>query len=248
MYPEQGSIDQALSGSVDFTISEILSDAWERTKGVKLTFLGAFFVTIVILSIVEVVFGMIFNLQGYRDAGMQLQAMLAELGVNMLSLPIETPLMAALMMMAIKHANGYEIRVGNVFDYYVTVWPLVFAALLMYLMIFAGLMLLIIPGIYLSVAYAFVYQLIIDKNMGVWEAMETSRKAVSKRWFPVFGLMLANALILIISALPLGIGLFWTLPMAALSMGILYTRLFGYEGDAGEARLDAISEEDSERL
>lgn len=39
---------------------------------------------------------------------------------------------------------------------------------------------LVLPGIYLAVSYQLSLPLVADKGLGPWEAMETSRKIVSK--------------------------------------------------------------------
>ena len=88
-------------------------------------------------------------------------------------------------------------------------------------------MLLIIPGIYLSIAYMFTLPLIIEKNMDFWQAMETSRKAVSQHWFKLFFIGALMMFICLISAIPLGLGLIWTLPMFVALHGALYRRIFG---------------------
>jgi len=69
--------------------------------------------------------------------------------------------------------------------------------------------------------------LIADRRLQPWQAMETSRKAVGKRWFPVFGLLLVVGLLVGLSAIPLGIGLIWTAPWAINVIGVLYRRAFG---------------------
>jgi len=63
------------------------------------------------------------------------------------------------------------------------------------------------PGIYLGVAYSFTTALIVDRKFDFWEAMETSRKVISKRWFSFFGFVLVLVLINIVGALLLGVGL-----------------------------------------
>lgn len=233
---QQGSIETALAGAYEINVKETLSEAWNETEGVKFTFVASVFVYVVIVLIVSALFGMMLNINAYQGEGMQAQALLAQVGIDLLTMPIEIPILAALMMMGVKHINRRSIEIPNLFDYYVLVWPLVFASVLIYLFVAVGFMLLILPGIYLSVAYIFVYPLMIDKGMGVWEAMETSRKAVTKQWFSVFGVMLAMAAISILSAIPLGIGLIWTLPMGYLVYGILYTTVFGYEGEPIETQ------------
>lgn len=225
---EQGSVDKALEGAYEFQINDLLKEAWQKTEGVKLTFLGAVFVYAVIVVIASTVFGMIFNIAEFQGAEANPQAVLAQVGIDLLTMPIEVPLLAALFMMGIRHVNGRLPQISDLFDYFVFVWPLVFASILIYLFVAVGFMLLVIPGIYLSIAYMFVYPLMIDKGMGIWEAMETSRKAVTKRWFSFFGVMLGMVVITFISALPLGIGLIWTLPMGYLAYGLMYTRVFGF--------------------
>ena len=231
MQYEKGSVEKALEGDYNLSIGETLSTAWEATDGVKFTFVAAIFVYAFILVIVTFVFGMLLNIGAYQNEGMQVQSLLAQVGIDLLKMPIEIPMLVALMMMGIKRINREEIEIPQLFDYFIFVWPLVFASILIYVFVAVGFMLLILPGIYLSVAYIFVYPLMVDKKMGIWEAMETSRKAVTKKWFTVFGVMLSMALITILSALPLGIGLIWTLPMGYLVYGILYSTVFGYEGE-----------------
>jgi len=101
----------------------------------------------------------------------------------------------------------------------------------MTLLIMLGFVLLILPGIYLSFAYGMAFPLLIDKKMGIWEAMETSRKAISKCWFRYFGLIIVLLLIAVAATIPLGIGLIWALPLASMVIGVLYVKMFGFEDD-----------------
>ena len=45
-----------------------------------------------------------------------------------------------------------------------------------------------LPGVYLAIAYSFTVILAVDKRLGFWESMETSRKVVTRQWWRVFGL------------------------------------------------------------
>jgi hypothetical protein len=49
---------------------------------------------------------------------------------------------------------------------------------------------LILPAVYLSVAWAFALPLVADKRMSFWPAMELSRKVVTRVWFEAFALLL----------------------------------------------------------
>lgn len=63
---------------------------------------------------------------------------------------------------------------------------------------------LIIPGLYLVVAWIFGPALVADKRLEFWSAMELSRKTVTRVWFQVFGLMLLASLPMIIAGLIAG--------------------------------------------
>ena len=89
------------------------------------------------------------------------------------------------------------------------------------------LFLLILPGIYLAVGYAFVIPLIIDRGMPVWSAMELSRTTVHKQWFQTFGLLVAAGMLLFISAQLYGFLLVLTLPICTAALMFAYDDLFG---------------------
>ena len=99
--------------------------------------------------------------------------------------------------------------------------------IIMMLLILAGFALFILPGIYLSIAYAFAPYLITEKDMGVWESLETSRKAITAFWWRYFGLMLVGLLMIIAGAIPLAIGLLWALPILAIATGEVFADTFG---------------------
>ncbi|OMH39974.1 hypothetical protein [Desulfurobacterium indicum] len=87
-------------------------------------------------------------------------------------------------------------------------------------------MLLIIPGIYLSVGYIFAPYLLIDKKLSPWEALETSRKTVHKHWLQYFIFGLVIFLINAIGALFFLIGLTVTIPLSIVAFIELYERTF----------------------
>nr|MDA3868631.1 hypothetical protein [Gammaproteobacteria bacterium] len=64
-----------------------------------------------------------------------------------------------------------------------------------------------------------------------WQALETSRKAITRRWFSVFALFIILSIIVFISAIPLGLGLIWTMPLMIIAFGVLYRNMFGVEAE-----------------
>lgn len=90
-----------------------------------------------------------------------------------------------------------------------------------------GFFMLILPGIYLIVGYAFALPLIVDRGLPAWTAMELSRSTVHRHWWPVFGLLLAQAAIIILGALAAGIGLVVAMPFCTAALMVAYEELFG---------------------
>lgn len=100
-----------------------------------------------------------------------------------------------------------------------------------------GFILLVLPGIYLAVSYIFAELLIVDKNLTAWEALETSRKRVTKNWFVYFAFLLILLFINIIGLIPLGLGLFVTVPVSFMAITLAYVAEFctDAEVDNGES-------------
>ncbi|MFN7983949.1 MAG: hypothetical protein U0Q11_19040 [Vicinamibacterales bacterium] len=93
--------------------------------------------------------------------------------------------------------------------------------------LFAALVVLLVPCFYLLVGYVFVLPLIVDRQLGVWRAMELSRTTVQRSWFSVFGLLLAAGLLITVSWVALGVGLVLTLPLCTGAVAFAYEDLFG---------------------
>jgi hypothetical protein len=93
-------------------------------------------------------------------------------------------------------------------------------------LIAVGLALCLIPGIYLAVAWVFALPLIIDKQLGFWEAMELSRKTVNQCWWSAAWLLLVCGLINMGGALLCVVGVFFTLPLTGLALTYAYEDVF----------------------
>ena len=206
----------------DFDMIEIIKAGWIHINGIKMQFIVAFLIYIVIAIIVQTALGFVFP-QGSSEN----PNLLNQLIVGVLSMPILVPLLVGIIMMAINNSRGETVDFKSVFNYYHLTGVLSLAGILVYIMTMVGLMLFVLPGIYLSIAYTFTMPLIVDKNLGVWDAMELSRKTVTMHWFKVFGLVLLLGIIGLISAIPLGIGLIWTVPLMFITLyGLLYSVMF----------------------
>ena len=225
----------------DFDIIEMIKAGWARMEGVKGQFFAGLAIYIAVAIVLQLLLGLVF------PQGTQLEPnYLNQQIVGILSYPVLMPIMAGIMMMAIHHGRGEEIDFKSIFNYYHLTGKLALAGILIYIMTMIGFLffifipinsftmigvvLVLIFSMYVSVAYAFTIPLIVDKNMDVWAAMEHSRKTVTKHWFKVAGLMGLLTVAMAISAIPLGVGLIWTIPLMFITMyGLAYPIMF--EGD-----------------
>jgi uncharacterized membrane protein len=101
----------------------------------------------------------------------------------------------------------------------------VFASFLTFLIIFAGFLLLIVPGVVWSIKYSMVPYLIVDKKLSPFDALkESARMTEGKRWqLFLFGLLLL--LINIAGAVAFGIGVLATIPTAMIAYTYAYKKL-----------------------
>ncbi len=114
----------------------------------------------------------------------------------------------------IKKVRGQPVELGDAFSgFTLALGPLILTGLLVSLLTMAGLICLILPGIYLAVAYGFSYMLVIDRKMEFWVAMEVSRRVITAQWWRMFGLLIVGGIIAVLGLLGLIIGVFITLPI-----------------------------------
>ena len=206
----------------DFDIIEITKAGWQWIEGVKAQFVIGIVIYIAIAIMTQSILGLILSVFTTDSSSAFSQQI-----IGILSYPVLMPLIAGIMMMALEHTRGESITFKSMFNYYHLTAKLALVGILIYIMTVLGLLLFILPGIYLSVGYVFAVMLIVDKDMEVWEAMEYSRKAVGKRWFKVGGLMSLLGLIMFLGVLALGIGMIWAVPLMFVTLyGLLYPLIF----------------------
>ena len=96
-------------------------------------------------------------------------------------------------------------------------------------LIFLGILLCIIPGLYLAIGYMFSSYLIVARNMDFWQAMETSRRAVTANLGSMVVLVLAIIGINILGVLALLLGLVVTIPTTYCATVVAFHVLFESE-------------------
>lgn len=89
-------------------------------------------------------------------------------------------------------------------------------------LIFLGCLALLLPGLYLWVAYSFMMPVLVVEKWKFWDALEQSRRLVTKRWFKVALFWIAIICFNMLGFLALGIGLLITVPTSYAALYLLY--------------------------
>ena len=209
-----------MSANNDWSIGEVLKTANEKQVGFKLNY----FIALIIYSAISVLITLA------QEATVGTADDVTASVVEILITFVLFPLGVGLGLLGIRRAAGKETPVSTLWEPYSHAIPLIVMFVLMAVLIVAGFFLLVLPGIYLSIAYSFAPYLIVERNMGVWEALETSRKAITEYWWRYFGLMLVALLLIIIASIPLLLGLIWLIPIVAIATGEVFQKTFGNPG------------------
>ncbi|MFT3830923.1 MAG: GYF domain-containing protein [Opitutaceae bacterium] len=97
---------------------------------------------------------------------------------------------------------------------------------------------LMIPLLYVSVAWTFAPILVIDRGLGPVEALVLSRRAVGRRWFRLFFLHLAFFPLAIAGLLCFGVGIFVVAALALASFTAAYEQAFAASRPRGRPERD----------
>ena len=146
---------------------------------------------------------------------------------TLISLLVSGPLNAGFLIVAFKLLKNRATTFGDFFRGFNNFLPLFLVSLVSSVMIGIGFVLLLLPGIYLAVAYTFALPLVLEKKMNFWDAMEFSRKLISKNWFSFFGFAFVLVLVNLAGGLLLGFGLLVTIPLSVCAIAAAYADIVG---------------------
>lgn len=229
--PSEGSarsLESAIAGDFQIDVVEIMGEAWDLVNGSKMIFFGG---AAILFGINVLAGGLSAVTQGSDPAAFN------PLGaaISLASAVVMYPIQAGIFLYAVRRAGGDDAAgFDDIFSCFGQTLPIVGLMILQGLLVLVGFLLLVIPGIYLVIAYFMALPLLVERGLGVWESLETSRKAITNAWFQVFLLgFTVGAIVILGGMLTLGIGLIWLLPFGWLCLGVTYCRVFGYSGSPG---------------
>ncbi|MDD5159406.1 MAG: hypothetical protein PHI47_05105 [Sulfuricurvum sp.] len=223
----------------NFNIIDIIKTGFQYTNGFKATAWKVIFILATIMYILYKLAWFIFpDLKPYSE-----QVKESFNIIDFIVIPVIAPLMTGFDMIIINYLRGKNVSYKSIFQYYPIIWKLSLASLFVYLIQdvislitnsignYLHLKWFVIMSYILSMIittiYMFTLPLIADKSLKIWDAMELSRKAVFAHFFSIIILYILLVIITILSSIPLGIGMIWTVPMMFIAFyGLLYRMMF----------------------
>lgn len=150
-----------------------------------------------------------------------------------LSFLLAGPLLGGLYLYFLKRIRGENATIEVAFSGFSTRFLHLFLGhLVAGLLIGLGFICLILPGIYLAVAWMFTLVLIIDKGLDFWPAMELSRKIITKHWWKFLWFAILTFLLKMAGVLFCIIGVFITAPIMLAAFLYAYEDIFGVQAQA----------------
>ena len=220
--PAGGSLTETLAGRNHWTIGELLSDSWRLVSGFK----GTCWLAILLFFVICVLSGIIDAAVGIATGSEPAERIVGYVTTALLVWPAQV----GLSVLGARRAAGAETRVSTLGAMYPQCGRIAGVMILQALLICLGFICLIIPGIYLAVSYSLAPLLLVDRGLGAWESMETSRRVIGTCWFRTAGLIVTLFAFALLAIPTLGIGLIWLMPFFLICWGMLYHRLVGFAG------------------
>ncbi|MBU2632341.1 glycerophosphoryl diester phosphodiesterase membrane domain-containing protein [Patescibacteria group bacterium] len=149
---------------------------------------------------------------------------LAKLAISLLFTIIGIIVQIGLIKVSIKFAKGEMPAVVDLF-YDKPFIRYLLTVILSGIIIVFGFILFIIPGIILALRLQFAPYLVIDKKTRVMESIKKSWNMTSGQAWNLFLFGLLLAVLNILGALLLGVGLLITIPIAAIAVAFVYLKL-----------------------
>lgn len=198
--------EQKLNDGYELNISEYLSKGFEIFKKYPLGFIGFFLLIGLVGSISQI----------HQILGL----------VTLILSPAMT---IGWFVVAKKIDDDEPFEFGDFFSGFKKVWPLTAAYLLISLLVIVGFVLLVIPGIYLAVAFSLALFPIYFSNLDITESLKITRKVITKRWFSFFLFLIVLILVNVLGLIALGIGILVSAPVTYLALYAAYKDIFGFD-------------------
>jgi serine/threonine protein kinase len=206
---------QVLARVSDLDIGRCIRRGWELVRGDFWPIVGTTALVLVLLSAVS-------------SAG-EVSKSLGNIHFksSVVGLLIGGPLMGGLYLYFLKRIRREAVRVESAFSgFSIALLQLILVSIVSGALTALGFLCLIVPGVYLLVAWWFALPLVVDKRLDFWPAMQLSRKTISRHWWQFFAFLLVLGLINVGGFMVACVGVFITMPISLAALMYAYEDIF----------------------
>jgi hypothetical protein len=224
-----------------FPVMDTIESAWEKVKGAKATLLAVFGLIVLNLLFFGILGGILQYFAGERAGqiptviGMFIQVILTwgmiYIGIQRArDLPIQYTMFKAMfnLNLFIKMIGLYILQFLVAGLTVVIVLPLLFIdTTSMFMQIISIIVFAIwyVVLLYVLLKMFFAKAIVIDKRIVPWTAIRMSFELTKGNVWRILGYLIICILALLVSLLPLGIGLIWSIPFLFIAYGLAYRRM-----------------------
>ena len=224
-----GALGEIPPGSADLPIMEVLKRSFLLTKRNFGNLLGIGFVYIVVsfgiqfvLTLLDKSLGMGSEVVQRFPGGGMVSTHQLSFGVGLLSMFPTCYLLAGINRILLNLGSGDQARLEMLFSQGAKTLRMVGGMLLFYLVVVLGLILFIVPGVYLALRFGYFQYAIVDRNLGIIDAFKYSSELTKNNRLNLLGLFVIMFFVMIAGALALVIGLIFALPLVAMMLPVAY--------------------------
>lgn len=152
---------------------------------------------------------------------------------------VQGPIEFGVAFAYLKAARRDKLDVADMFAAFKNYWQAVLASFLVGLIVSVGIILLVVPGIYLACKLAFTPYLVVDRKMGAIEAMQESWRMTRGHGWTVFLIGLLGVAIVLLGLACLIVGVIISIMWITLAYASLYHSVESAESGAATQYLTA---------
>lgn len=208
----------------DFHIEEALQYGWDIMKANFWFFVGVLIVAWAIAWVPHIIAGVLQQ----ESAGLSLL-------FRVVGWAADIVVSIGLITIALKFLDKKEPKFEDLFSFKPYFWKYLGASILTGFVVWAGFMLFIIPGIYWALKFQFFGYFVVEQGCDPIEAMRRSSRITKSVKWKLLGFGIVIAVINIVGAICLLVGLFATVPTTLLAYALVYRKLLSQTESAQAA-------------
>lgn len=212
-----------------FNFSDVLSFGWGVMKANLWFFVGIGLVLLIVIYLPTIARVVVENLHLPKASETTLAVLLQVLGVA-----INIFVKIGLIKIALSFCDERKPPFATLFDAWDCFWRVIGTGILYGLIVLAGFILLIIPGIIWAVKFSLCYYFVIDKGLGPIQALRASSRTTMGAKWRLFGFGIVCGLINLLGLLCLIVGMFATYPTVLVASALVYRQLLAQTPELAE--------------